>query len=310
LYHSSLYISVIKKLLRKRSLQQQQKAAAANYFIRTMTMRMKISCLLTIQAFLLCSSAVVSSEDPKQNNKSNIRTVRKRVDEYGEITNEAKNDIEVGRQYLESLWDSVEKNHERKLVDGRMPYLQSMMSMMSMPTNAPSKQAPSNSPPTPTSPTAPVPEPTPAPRGPTLPTREPIPTKAPIPPPSTAVPTENPTIPIPSPTPAPFFPASPCFEGEKDVFVLEVLSRTTEESVLLDPETPQGMAFSFLLEEEPSFVCTPTFVQRYGLSTFYFAMGGETWTNSDKWLGHTHACEWFGVDCNESQFSTNLNLGT
>lgn len=308
---------------------------------------MRIPFLLTIHALFFCSSAVASSEDPNRNNRSNIRTVRKRIDEYGEIMNEDKNDVEIGRQYLESLWDSVEKKHDRKLQRGRLPYLESMMSMlpmsMSLQTTAPTKQniltkGPNNSPPvipgrptkvpsenmpiatkTPTLPTIADPakptaepltpsSPTAPPIGPTLPTREPIPTKAPIPAPSTGEPAEAPTTPIPPTATGPLTPTRPCIEAEKEIFLLEVLLQTTEKSKLLDVDTPQGMAYSFLLEEEPSFVCTQTLLQRYGLTTFYFAMGGTTWTNSGGWLGHTQECDWYGVNCNDGILSTSLNL--
>ena len=270
--------------------------------------------MLTIQALLLCTP-VVSAEEPKEKNGRNIRSVRKRVNEKGEITDEAKDDVVIGRQYLESLWDSVEKNNERKLERGRMRYLESMMDMLSMsmslPTKAPAKPNPVEPTSTkkPTSPTPPtVPEPTRSPiRGPTLPTREPIPTKAPIPAPSTVAPVEEPTVTKKPVTPS---PTRPCNEAERKSFLLQFLSLTTESSIVSDKDTPQGKAYSFLLEEEPSFVCSSTLLQRYGLSTFYFAMEGSSWTNNDGWLGNKHECNWYGVDCDDNKFSTSLNLGT
>ena len=283
-----------------------------------MTKTKGIRRLLTVQTLLLCSSVVLSSDDPVQNSKSNIDAVRKRIDEHSVITEEAKSDVEIGRQYLESLWDSVEKNHERKLEDrGRMPYLDSMMSVLSMDMSMPSK-APSNSQPSkPAEPTqakptpSPIGKPTPSPvSGPTLPTREPIPTRAPIPPPSTERPIGFPTFPNPNPTPtASLPPLRPCIEAEKEVYLREALSRSTPIPLLLDATTPQGMAYSFLLTEEPSFVCSPTLMQRYGLSTFYFATGGETWTNNGGWLKNKHECNWFGVECNDEKFVISINLG-
>lgn len=270
-----------------------------------MTLRMRVPCILTIYALLLCGTLVLSLEDPNQDTKINIRSIRKRINEYGEITEDAKNDIENGRKYLESLWDSVEKNYERKLEKGRMRYLESMMGMlpmsMSLPTKAPSQSPPSipNEPIEVHSPTIPPV------KGPTLPTREPIPTKAPIPAPSTRVP-------IQLPTPAPFKGTSPptrfCVEANKENVLFETLSEITERSKLLDIDTPQGKAYAFLLKEKPSYVCSPTLIQRYGLTTFYFAMGGASWTNSGAWLGDKQECNWYGVDCDGNKFSTSLNL--
>ena len=296
-----------------------------------MTIGMRIPCLLAIQAVFLCSNAVLSLEDPRDSSQNDSRPVRKRIDENGQITNDVEDNIESGRQYLESLWDSLEKNNDKKLEQGRMRYLASMMSMLPMsmvsPTNEPTMKAPStpvNGPtqkpitPSPeTTPTAPTPAPI---RGPTLPTRFPIPTKPPTPAPSTAQPTssaeptaepiEVPVVPELPPTRGTFIPTGPCIESEKDAFLLEVVSRITEASIFLDNDTPQGMAYSFLREEDPSFICSPTLIQRYGLSTLYFAMGGAGWTNNEGWLGSSHECNWYGVDCNEDKLSTSLNLGT
>ena len=286
----------------------------------------KIYVLLTI-----CNRVCFSLEDSNQNSRSNVQPVRKRIDDHGKIIDEVQNDIETGRKYLESLWDSVEKNHDKKLERGRMRYLESMMSMlhmsMSLPTAAPVRP-PSNSPPIePNEPTE-VPIPTSVPvtvpseplipsaptsppiRGPTLPTREPIPTKAPIPAPSTEGPIEVTPSPIPPPVQGTSAPTRTCIEAEKEDNLLELLSQTTDKSRLLDMDTPQGMAYAFLLDEEPSFACAPTLLQRYGLTTFYFATGGAKWTIDSGWLGNTQECNWYGVTCNENMFLTSLNLGT
>lgn len=297
--------------------------------LRTTNATMRVY-LLVIQSLIIWSAF---SSDPNQNN----RVTRKRIDDENGI----------GRRYLESLWESVERKSEKDLEPGRFRYLESMMSIaMSFPTDAPTQRTPTSKP-KPISPTkAPTPEtivptkkPAPVPsaqtmtplptltqpslpptpilltrdptpsvpsRGPTLPTREPVPAIAPAIIPSTSTPVEVPTVPLPivSSPPTPL-----CLEDEKEDFLLEVLSRITDKSNFLDLDTPQGLSFSFLLKEEPSFVCTPTIIQRYGLSTFYFATGGAKWTNNDSWLGPTQECEWFGVKCNDSLFSTGLNLG-
>ena len=290
-----------------------------------MTMGLRIPCILTIHALLLCSHVALSFEETEHNIFRRNRVARKRIDENGVISNEAKEDIELGRQYLESLWDSLDKNNDRKLEEGRMRYLESMMSMLPM-SMTPPVGKPTQNPPSPTTP----PKPTPAPvRGPTLPTREPIPTRPPTPAPSTAQPiapsTAKPTK-APTPTKAPvapdlpltggFVPMGPCEGVAKDVYLLDVLTRMTAASNVLsrdrpffDKNTPQGKAALFLLDENPSYMCSPTLIQRYALSTFYFALGGSSWTNNKGWLEKTHECNWYGVECNEDKIATGLNLG-
>ena len=264
---------------------------------KTMIMR---SYLLVVQSLLLRSAFCL---DPNKNN----RVTRKRIDD--------ENENDIGRRYLESLWESVEGRSETELEPGRFRYLESMMSMaMSFPTEAPTQKMIPTKQPAPVVPSAPTmtPLPTlnqpslPPIKGPTLPTREPIPTKAPFTTPSANTPVEIPTLPPPTVSSR---PTPPCPEEEKEDFLLEIISGITDKSIFLDIDTPQGMAYSFLLEEEPSFVCTPTIIQRYGLSTVYFATDGAKWTNNDGWLEPTQECDWFGVECNDSLFSIGLNLG-
>ena len=289
-----------------------------------MSMRMTLPFILKIYALFLCSCVVNSLES----NRSNASPVRKRVDDHGAITDDAENDIQSGREYLESLWDSVEKNHDRKLERGRMRYLESMMNMLHMSMSLPPSSSPPIVPSDPTKVPTEIKKPTPAPvsnpsgpifpssptlqpiRGPTLPTREPIPTKAPVPAPSTGEPIEVPTMPIPPPIQKTLSPTRTCTESEKGEILLETLSQTTDISNLLNSDTPQGMAYAFLLDEQPSFVCGPTLMQRYGLTTFYFAMEGASWTKRDGWLGNTQECNWYGVSCDDNMFLTSLNLGT
>mmetsp|Transcript_25085 Transcript_25085/g.59207 ORF Transcript_25085/g.59207 Transcript_25085/m.59207 type:complete len:670 (+) Transcript_25085:79-2088(+) len=284
---------------------------------------LSLRCLLVIQLLFLSNSLATKLEDPKDQNNGNSRILRKRINENGDVVEESNNHDASARQYLETLWDSVEQNYERKLVQGRMPYLESVMGMltmsmsMSMPTKLPSSKPPvlpgtpteflTSKEPTMTS-QPPVPSRNPI-AGPTLPTRVPIPTRAPISAPS--VPSNKP-VEVPTPTkpstPAPVSPSAPCNDDVKKFFLMETLSSVTDKSILLDDSTPQGMAYSFLLGETASFVCTPTLMQRYGLSTFFFATAGTDWTDSTGWLGRQQECNWYGVKCNEDSFATSLNL--
>jgi hypothetical protein len=114
---------------------------------------------------------------------------------------------------------------------------------------------------------------------------------------------------VPTATPYPTQSPTPiCFEDNKEEFLLEVLSRVTDESVLASMDTPQGMAYFFLLNEEPTFACSKTILQRYSLSTFYFATQGSRWTNDDGWLSSTQECSWFGVECDDDGFAIRLSL--
>lgn len=151
--------------------------------------------------------------------------------------------------------------------------------------------------PGPTTPPSVSPEPSISTQRPTLPQR-------------TRSPTPRPTNPRPSNTPGPTPRPTPvCVEDDKEAILLEVLSDVTDESVLLDMSTAQGMAYFFLVNENPSFVCSPTILQRYSLSTLYFSTDGSRWTNNDGWLDSTNECSWFGVECNSEGLVIRLDLG-
>ena len=129
--------------------------------------------------------------------------------------------------------------------------------------------------------------------------------------PRTRPPTQPPTRGAPT-TPSPVVslpPSPPCPDDNQDDFLLDLLSEVTDPSLLLDMSTPQGMAYFFLLDEVPSYVCSPTIVQRYSLSVFYFSTEGSRWTEDSGWLSRRQECEWFGVECNINGLVTSLNLG-
>ena len=138
-------------------------------------------------------------------------------------------------------------------------------------------------------------------------TTNPTPTR----PPRTRPPTQPPTRGEPT-TPSPVVslpPSPPCPDENQDDFLLELLSEVTDPSLLLDMSTPQGMAYFFLLDEVPSYICSPTVVQRYSLSVFYFSTEGSRWTEDSGWLSRRQECEWFGVECNSNGLVTSLSLG-
>ena len=256
---------------------------------------------LVTQALFLCSHSALSFEEQIEAGEIDGNAIRKQSDQNNQITHETESEIRTGRQYLEKLWDSLDKNSNRKLGEGRMRYLESMVDTLHRNLETPTKQ-----------PTSPTPAPT---KGPTLPTRQPIPTRPPTPIPTTAKPTN---VVTPAPTPRPtfrpivgsFVPTGPCSIENKDDFLLAVLSGviTTDTSGVPFKDTPQGKAAAFLREESPSFACSPTLIQRFGLATLYFSTRGDRWTNKNGWLEGTHECNWYGVDCNKDKLATGLIL--
>ena len=113
--------------------------------------------LLLIKCFLI--SSVLSLDQGQYK-----RFARKRID----------NEKDIGRRYLESLWESVEKRSDTELEPRRLQYLESVMTSvmsMSFPTDVPTPRNPtmrprptSSNPPTPITPTntpAPVTSPQP-----------------------------------------------------------------------------------------------------------------------------------------------------
>jgi len=178
------------------------------------------------------------------------------------------------------------------------------------PTRKPSR-APDARPPT-RRPTAPTARPS---RRPTnRPTRQPTseaPTRRPTAPaprptrrPTTEVPTRRPTTPAPRPTrpPVTTVPTSfPNCDGlNRGEAMTEILSEITSEDLLRDNATPQGLAYTWILLEDPLRVdpCTyPTVMQRYSLAVFYFSTTGTDWTTSTGWLSGESECSWFGVSC-------------
>ena len=95
---------------------------------------------------------------------------------------------------------------------------------------------------------------------------------------------------------------------------MEILEPITDVDLLLDPTTPQGMAFNFIVNEDGYLSKDPcdatTIEQRYGLVTLYYATGGDTWTQNDGWLGFSHECNWFGVECHRDSLQVkDLELG-
>lgn len=147
---------------------------------------------------------------------------------------------------------------------------------------------------------SPIAEPTPS-----DPTNAPEPTTPPQP--------SEPTTPQePTTPPAPTNPGE-CLEGTtKEDYLLNILSAVTDAALLQDPDTPQGEAFQFMVDDTID-VCTyPTLEQRYGLSVFYFSTEGDDWLENEGWVqSGVNECEWFNVTCGgpDSEIVVAIQLG-
>lgn len=79
-----------------------------------------------------------------------------------------------------------------------------------------------------------------------------------------------------------------------------------------DDNSPQSMARTWLLENDPANVSIRVHgeervTQRYVLSVFYYAMNGSLW-EIDNFLTSSHECDWYGVTCNDVNVDLVLEL--
>jgi hypothetical protein len=95
--------------------------------------------------------------------------------------------------------------------------------------------------------------------------------------------------------------------------MLTLLSQVTDESLLQNPSTPQGVAYLWMLDGDPASIdpCTyATVEQRYGLATFFYSTGGDFWSFNTGWLSGMNECDWLGVNCEAGTAVVGLRLGT
>jgi hypothetical protein len=124
-----------------------------------------------------------------------------------------------------------------------------------------------------------------------------------------------------SPTPAPSakLPATTsvptnlaCRGLSRSEAMLSILSEVTDEMLLLQPNSPQGVAYLWMLDGDPAMVdpCTfPTVKQRYSLASFFYSTGGSFWDFDTAWLSAANECEWLGVSCDDGEVVHGLRLG-
>ena len=106
------------------------------------------------------------------------------------------------------------------------------------------------------------------------------------------------------------FGMTQCVSTSRQDYLLGLLSPITEQSVLLDPTTPQGQAFAFIVGDESINVCQPSIPQRYGLSTLYYASDGTNWVENQGWIEDgVNECEWYNVTYGEELTVVKIRLG-
>lgn len=94
----------------------------------------------------------------------------------------------------------------------------------------------------------------------------------------------------PSPAPPPTLAPTTTYEGK----LLETMLNFAPLSVLLDEETPQGLAFKYV--QEGNFFLIEDEVkssERYALAAIYYATNGPEWTDSAGFLLSDDYCDWF-----------------
>ena len=143
------------------------------------------------------------------------------------------------------------------------------------------------------------------------PSQKPGPTPLPVISPTIMLPSESPLI---QPGPTIVIPIN-CLVGKtRQEYIYEKLKLISEPEILLNPKTPQGMAYSYLVNDDPILLdpcSSSTIEQRFGLTTLYYSTNGDGWSDSSGWLDDDDECNWFGVDCDNSEdpnFVTRLLL--
>lgn len=102
-----------------------------------------------------------------------------------------------------------------------------------------------------------------------------------------------------------------CLAKSREEGLLDILRNVSSVDDLLNPASPQGAAFNWMLVGDPLLVdpCTyPTVEQRYSLAVFYESTGGLNWRNNAGWLSGDNECLWFGITCNSDGFVESMGL--
>jgi hypothetical protein len=100
-------------------------------------------------------------------------------------------------------------------------------------------------------------------------------------------------------------PPPSCDDTSRSNAILSILRVVTPEPELLNTVTPQGMAFAWILSEDPAATTIlkkpcdvePQVRQRYALAVLYYATSGDSWTNRNGWLSLEDECQWEKITC-------------
>jgi hypothetical protein len=89
---------------------------------------------------------------------------------------------------------------------------------------------------------------------------------------------------------------------------MNLLLTVSSEDALNNKGSPQEKAFLWVTTTplQPG-EDNDQITQQYILAVFYYATGGDGWTNSNRWLGSSNECDWFKVVCNDSGVVTKLS---
>jgi len=89
------------------------------------------------------------------------------------------------------------------------------------------------------------------------------------------------------------------------------LGAVTPVERLEDPDTPQGMAYNWMVTLDDAQVdpCTdPSAEQRYALATLYYGTQEYGWSDDSDWLSGESECTWEGVKCDDDMKVKSLSL--
>ena len=106
-------------------------------------------------------------------------------------------------------------------------------------------------------------------------------------------------------------PAQDCLAGsDRGTYLMDTLSAITDPALLLDPLSPQGMAYDWMKNNDTALdVCTySTLNQRYAMATFYLSTKGDGWTKSADWVTDVSECNWELAVCNADGVLTGLYM--
>lgn len=95
-------------------------------------------------------------------------------------------------------------------------------------------------------------------------------------------------------------PGNTCNGLTRRQALAQILEKLTDNSTLANSTTPQGQAYSWMLDKDPAEInpCVyPSVQQRYILASLYFATGGQNWDDNLRWLSSSNECDWFGIIC-------------